>query len=217
MKTIFIFLLLLISYFLIKEPNMNFKQSLLKKLYPIIMLKGKWFPSANDLQVNALGKNPIASFYELTAIANNGDTIYFKDFIGKKVLLVNTASDCGYTGQYEELEALHRQEKDLVVIGFPANDFKEQEKLSDDRIASFCKINYGVSFLLMQKSVVIKGKDQHPVYQWLSQANLNGWCNQAPSWNFSKYLISEKGVLLQFASQNMSPRKAFTMDISRGN
>ncbi len=185
---------------------MTWRQSILKTIYPLIMLKGKLFPSAKDIQVNKENKAAVKSFYDLKAIASNVDTIAFSDFAGKKIMLINTASDCGFTAQYDELEKLHQQFKDkLVMIAFPANDFKDQEKADNAAIADFCKINYGISFLLMQKSSVIKGAAQNPVYQWLTQSQQNGWCDQQPTWNFSKYLVNEKGVLTHFFSQSISP------------
>ena len=122
------------------------------------------------------------------------------------MLLVNTASDCGYTGQYDELQKLYEEyQNKLIVIGFPANDFKEQEKGSDEEIAQFCKINYGVTFPLIKKSSVIKGNSQNEVYQWLSNKNLNGWNDQQPTWNFSKYLINEEGALTNYFAPFISP------------
>ena len=93
-----------------------------------------------------------------------------------------------------------------MVIGFPANDFKDQEKKSDADIAAFCKVNYGVSFQLMKKGQVIKGANQQSVYQWLTDPFKNGWCNKQPDWNFSKYLINENGVLDSYYSQWVSPK-----------
>ena len=125
---------------------------------------------------------------------------------GKKVLLVNTASNCGYTSQYSELQELYEKYKGkLEIIGFPANDFKEQEKGSDEEIAQFCKVNFGVSFPLMKKSVVIKSTDQNPVFKWLSDSTQNGWNQKEPSWNFSKYLVDEKGVLTNYFDPSVSP------------
>lgn len=205
-KTIIILALILIALFLIKRKDMTWRQSILKAIYPLIMLKGKLFPGAKDVQVNKDGKQPINSFYALKAVNNHGDTVDFSQFKGKKVLIVNTASDCGFTAQYDELEQLHQQYKDkLVMIAFPANDFKEQEKKDDAAIASFCKINYSISFPLMRKSHVIKGTEQNPVFEWLTNASQNGWCNQQPVWNFSKYVINEEGVLTHFFSQIISP------------
>jgi glutathione peroxidase len=120
--------------------------------------------------------------------------------------LVNTASNCGYTNQYEELQQLYEQYNNrLVILGFPSNDFKEQEKGNDDEIARFCKINYGVTFPLMKKSVVIKGAGQNPVFQWLSDAAQNGWNTKTPSWNFSKYLVNESGMLTHYFDPAISP------------
>lgn len=197
-----------IAAFLIKEPNMTWRQSLLKKAYPIIMFLGKLTgQSSKTMLNNDKSIRPIENFYELSAIKNNGDTLPFSELRGKKVLLVNTASDCGYTGQYEELEALHKKYGDrLVILGFPANDFKEQEKKSDEDIATFCKVNYGVTFQLMKKGQVIKGANQQPVYQWLTNPTKNGWCEKEPDWNFSKYLIDETGMLMAYYSQWVSPK-----------
>ena len=105
----------------------------------------------------------------------------------KKVLIVNTASDCGFTGQYEALEKLSKQyEGKLVVIGFPANDFKGQEKADEKNIASFCQKNYGVTFQMFDK-IIVKGENAHPLYKWLSTKELNGWNEETPNWNFCKY------------------------------
>ena len=185
---------------------MTWRQSILKFTYPLIMLKAKLFPHEKSIQVNDKHTNPLISFYDLNAIANNGTTIDFHQFKGKKVMIVNTASDCGFTGQYGELEKLHRQYKDkLVILGFPANDFKEQEKKEDAAIAEFCKINFGVTFQLMHKSHVIKAAEQNTVFDWLSHKEKNGWCDQQPVWNFSKYVVNEEGVLTHFFAQTVSP------------
>jgi glutathione peroxidase len=209
MRKLFLFLtVVIIVLFLIKRKDMTWRQSILRSVYPLIMLKGKLFPGSKDVQLNTGKITPPVSFYSLTAISNKGDTVHFNQFRGKKVLIVNTASDCGFTAQYDELEKLYQQYKDqLVILAFPANDFKEQEKKDDAAIAEFCKINYGVTFPLMQKSHVIKGPEQHPVFQWLTQRMQNGWCTQQPMWNFSKYIINEEGVLMGFYSQTISPGK----------
>ena len=122
-------------------------------------------------------------------------------------MLVNTASDCGYTGQYDDLQKLSEQYKDkLVVIGFPANDFKEQEKGTDEEIASFCKKNFGVSFPLMKKSRVIKGAGIKIKYlSGLPIRKKNGWNNQQPSWNFCKYIVDEEGRLTHFFGSTIEP------------
>jgi len=185
---------------------MTVRQYVLKVAYPIIMFIGKIFPSKNDFLQNYKNLRPNISFYDLKAVSIDGTEIDFSSFKGKKVMIVNTASDCGYTAQYNELEKLHQQQKDkLVIIGFPANDFKEQEKKDDTAIANFCKRNYGVNFLLAKKSRVIKGINQNNVFNWLSDSVKNGWCNQQPVWNFSKYLINENGMLTYFFSNKISP------------
>ncbi|HWI89719.1 MAG TPA: glutathione peroxidase [Flavisolibacter sp.] len=149
---------------------------------------------------------PKTSFFELSATLNNESQLGFDALKGKKVLIVNTASNCGYTNQYSELQELHKkfQEK-LVIIGFPSNDFKEQEKGSDEEIASFCQINFGVSFPLAKKSVVIKSTEQNKVFEWLTYKDLNGWNDQPPSWNFTKFLVNENGLLTHYFDPAVSP------------
>jgi glutathione peroxidase len=121
-------------------------------------------------------------------------------------MLVNTASDCGYTDQYEALQKLSEECKDrLVVIGFPANDFKQQEKGSDEEIAQFCKLNFGVTFPLMKKSVVKKDPQQNEVFKWLTDSTMNGWNNKPPSWNFAKYIVNEEGILTNYFGSSISP------------
>lgn len=177
----------------------------MRKAYPVIMkLTGALGINSKAL-TNKKTAGPATPFYTLGAVANNGQTISFEELKNKKVLLVNTASDCGYTGQYAELQQLHEQYPDLAILAFPANDFKEQEKAGDTAIAEFCKINYGVSFPLMQKSSVVKGGQQNPVFAWLSDATRNGWNNQQPQWNFSKYLVSKNGVLMHYFGPAVSP------------
>ena len=149
---------------------------------------------------------PTMSFYSLKAIANNGSIIDFNEFKNKKVLLVNTASACGYTPQYDDLQKLHEQYKNkLEVIGFPSNDFGEQEKASDEEIANFCKINFGVTFPLVKKSHVKKNAEQNEVFKWLTDKNKNGWNDQQPEWNFCKYLIDENGALLNYFAAGVQP------------
>jgi len=149
---------------------------------------------------------PPTPFHSLSLTLNNGKELSFEQLKGKKVLLVNTASNCGYTPQYAELQKLYEASKeDLEIIAIPANDFKEQEKGTDEEIASFCSINYGVSFPIAKKATVVKQPEQHPVFKWLSSKALNGWNEKEPSWNFSKYLINEDGVLTHYFEPAVSP------------
>ncbi len=181
---------------------MTIRQKLLKAFYPIVMALG-------GSKAKSFGKSdivPVVPFYSLKSMANNGTEFDFTQLKGKKVLLVNTASDCGFTNQYDQLQELHEKfQNKLVILGFPANDFKEQEKGTDEDIAQFCKINFGVTFPLMKKSSVIKGDQQNKVFKWLSDSTLNGWNNKQPSWNFSKYLIDENGNLIQYFDPGVSP------------
>ncbi|MFS8617601.1 MAG: glutathione peroxidase [Solitalea sp.] len=135
-----------------------------------------------------------------------GKEIDFSQFRGKKVLIVNTASECGFTPQYEGLEQLYQTygKQGLVVLGFPANNFGGQEPGSNQEIAAFCQKNYGVSFPMFEKSSV-KGDDKNPVYQWLTSKSANGWNEQEPTWNFCKYLIDEKGKLIAFFPSKVEP------------
>lgn len=208
-RFLFVVVLLLTSVFVyveivnIHSINMTFRQKLLKAIYPLVMWGSKKSITAQNADGAAI---PPVSFYSLNTKMNNGKELNFETLKGKKVLLVNTASDCGFTAQYEDLQKLYEQyNSKLVIIGFPANDFKEQEKGDDEAIASFCKINYGVSFPLASKSSVIKSADQNPVYQWLTDKSKNGWNEKAPSWNFSKYLVDENGVLLDYFEPGVSP------------
>ncbi|MCU0392664.1 MAG: glutathione peroxidase [Thermoflexibacter sp.] len=158
--------------------------------------------AANDM--NDAEKQKIYDFKIKTL--DGKKEIKLSEFKGKKMLLVNVASKCGYTPQYTELQQLHEQYGDKVVIlGFPCNDFMGQEPGSSEEIASFCKLNYGVTFQLFEKVSVKKGDAQHPLYKWLSSKDLNGWNEEAPGWNFSKYLISEKGELLKYYPSKVKP------------
>lgn len=145
------------------------------------------------------------SVYDFTMTSITGESIDFDSYKGKKLLIVNTASKCGYTPQYEDLQELHSQYGDKVVIlGFPANNFMGQEPGTNEEIASFCQSNYGVTFQMFEK-ISVKGSDMHPLYQWLSQKDKNGWNDQAPSWNFCKYLIDENGELVKFYASKINP------------
>lgn len=145
------------------------------------------------------------SIYDFKVKALDGSTIDFSDFKGKKILIVNTASKCGFTPQYEGLEALYEQYKDkLVIVGFPANNFMHQEPGSNDDIAEFCKKNYGVTFPMAEK-ISVKGKDMAPIYHWLTKKEYNNLEDSNVKWNFQKYLIDEEGKLIAIFSPKVKP------------
>jgi glutathione peroxidase len=185
---------------------MTGRQKILKAFYPILIAVTKLFGRKSTVLVNNKKSQPPQSVYDLTVQLNNGNTLPLQTYKGKKILLVNTASDCGYTNQYDDLQKLYQQfNNQLTIIGFPANDFKEQEKGNDEDIAQFCKINFGVTFPLAKKSVVIKSGEQNNIFKWLTDKKQNGWNDKMPSWNFSKYLINEQGVLTHYFDPSVSP------------
>jgi glutathione peroxidase len=181
---------------------MTGKQKFIKLIYPIFSSIAKVF----GVNAKAASSNQKAntSFYNLEVKLNNGTALPLSKYRGKKLLIVNTASDCGYTPQYDGLEGLYKQGK-IEIIAFPSNDFQEQEKGTDKDIEQFCKVNFGVTFSLATKSEVKKGSNQHPVFKWLSSATENGWNDAAPSWNFCKYLIDENGNLTHFFQSGVEP------------
>jgi glutathione peroxidase len=148
---------------------------------------------------------PLTSFYDIKAKTIDGQTIRMEKYSEKKILIVNVASKCGYTSQYKGLQELHKQHSpNLVVLGFPSNDFFWQEPGSNSEIEKFCKLNYGVTFQMFEK-IHVKGKNKHPLYEWLSESKLNGWNDVAPSWNFCKYLVDEKGQLIEYYNMKIEP------------
>ena len=151
-----------------------------------------------------IGKNKM-SFYDLTINSIDGKEMHMSDFKGKYVLCVNVASKCGYTPQYEDLEKLYEQyQGKLVIVGFPCNQFLGQEPGTSEEIVSFCQKNYGVTFSLTEK-IDVKGKNQHGVYQWLTQKSLNGVADGNVKWNFHKFLISPEGEWLAEFPSGVKP------------
>lgn len=146
------------------------------------------------------------SIYQFKVEDLSGETFDFSKLKGKKVLIVNTASKCGYTPQYEQLEAIYKEYKDkgFTVIGFPANNFNGQEPGTNEDIETFCKLNYGVSFPMMAK-ISVKGGDMSPIYQFLTQKDKNGVKDSEVKWNFQKYLIDEKGHLAEVYYSKTKP------------
>jgi len=162
--------------------------------------------TACQAQTNTETPNTEASsIYQFKVPDLEGGTIDFASFKGKKILVVNTASKCGYTPQYKDLEALYEKYKDkLVIVGFPANNFKEQEPGSNEDIKAFCTKNYGVTFPMAEK-ISVKGKDMAPIYQWLTQKEKNGVLDAQITWNFNKFLLDENGKLITWFPSNVTP------------
>lgn len=158
----------------------------------------KYAPSVSiDVKSNDM------NIYDFEMPGLMGDTIRFSEFKGKKIMIVNTASKCGLTPQYAQLEEFNKNFSDKVqIIGFPANNFMGQEPGKDEEIAQFCEVNYGVTFPMGSK-ISVKGKDMHPLYQWLTQKEKNGRLDSDVQWNFQKFLIDETGELQAVFSPKM--------------
>ena len=155
----------------------------------------------DDVGLNSYGED----FYNLTAKSIDGEIINFSQYKGKKILIVNVASKCGYTPQYEDLQVLHNKYSDKVtILAFPSNNFGFQEPGSNDEIIEFCESKYGIEFQIFEKTDV-RGKTSHPVYKWLSSSERNGWNDKSPRWNFFKYLVSKNGKLEGVYSSSINP------------
>ncbi|UJP63465.1 glutathione peroxidase [Mongoliitalea daihaiensis] len=153
------------------------------------------------------------SIYDFKMKDINGDEVDFSQFKGQKLLLVNVASKCGYTPQYEDLQKLHEQYGEQVtIIGFPANNFGGQEPGTNEQIKEFCSSKFGVTFTMMDK-ISVKGADKHPLYRWLSDKDMNGWNDKEPSWNFCKYFIDENGELVKFFPSSVKPTDQQIVDL----
>ncbi|MCC6700010.1 MAG: glutathione peroxidase [Fluviicola sp.] len=148
----------------------------------------------------------VQTIYQFKVTDIDGKEFDFASLKGKKIMIVNTASKCGLTPQYEKLEALYKtyKDKNFVIVGFPSNDFLSQEPGTDEEISAFCQKNYGVTFPMMSK-ISVKGKEMHPVYQFLTTKSLNGLEDNKVQWNFQKYLIDEKGILVKVIPPGTQP------------
>jgi glutathione peroxidase len=168
------------------------------------------FPSCknqyNSSEVNTSLNSSRANIYNFKVNTLTGNEFDFSSLKGKKIMIVNTASKCGLTPQYKGLQELFTKYKDknFVIIGFPANDFMKQEPGNAKEIATFCEINYGVTFPMMEK-IEVTGKNKHPLYQFLNQKAQNGISDNEVSWNFQKYLINENGQLDQVIAPRTQP------------
>jgi len=193
-------------YFKVKTDRVLCTANLkiMKRILSITIAFAAFIFGANIAYSQSPVKPPV-DFYSLSFKTIDGVDFKFDQLKNKKVLIVNTASKCGYTPQYKELEALSSQYKgQLVVIGFPSNDFGAQEPGSNAEIKNFCESNYGITFLLMEKSSV-KGGQKNSVFKWLTEKSKNGWNEVEPSWNFNKYLIDENGRLIAHFPSKITP------------
>jgi len=154
----------------------------------------------------AMNTSTASSFHDFVVSDLSGQEFAFSQLKGKRVLVVNTASKCGYTPQYEGLQALYDQygSDKFVIVGFPCNQFMNQEPGSNEDIAEFCQKNYGVSFPMMDK-IDVKGDNQHPVYAWLTDKEMNGVDDASVSWNFNKFLIDENGNWVAYYGSRTKP------------
>ncbi len=162
-------------------------------------------PSSQSEFHEAYNPTMESSLYDFKLKDINGKDVDFSDYKGKKLLIVNVASKCGYTKQYEQLQELYAEHGDkITILGFPANNFGGQEPGSNEEIKDFCESKFGVTFPMFEK-ISVKGFDKHPLYRWLTDASQNGWNNEEPSWNFCKYFINEKGELVKFFPSSVNP------------
>lgn len=178
-------------------------------LYAVLSFFGCKQVKSKPENINMSDKSTFYQFLEANPNAKvksiDGVEYDYAQLKGKKVLIVNTASECGYTPQYEDLEKLYQGYKDkLIILGFPANNFGGQEPGTNEEIKEFCKSKFNVTFQMFEKISVL-GDDMAPLYKWLTSKDLNGWNDQQPKWNFNKYLIDEDGNLLKYYSSAVKP------------
>lgn len=170
----------------------------------IVMASFILMSSFNNSNDNSLVKEK-NSIHQFKVEALDGSTIDFSKFKGKKILVVNTASKCGFTPQYESLEKLYEKYGDkLVIVGFPANNFAQQEPGTNSEIKEFCKKNYGVTFPMAAK-ISVKGDDIAPIYKWLTHKEENGVLDAEITWNFNKFLLDENGILIAKFDSKVTP------------
>jgi glutathione peroxidase len=186
---------LIIITFLILGGMAFFNKNLIKNIFS----KKQTILSSNNSMILK------GSFYDFTVNDLSGKPVSLKEYKGKTVVLINVASKCGFTPQYADWQKFHEKYGDkIAVLGFPANNFMSQEPGSSEEIAEFCQKNYGVTFRMFEK-IEVSGKDKAPLYNWLSNKDLNGWNDKEPSWNFCKYLINKDGKLTHFFESKITP------------
>lgn len=156
--------------------------------------------------INMTTSDSTRTLYHITVNSLEGEPVKLEQYKGKKIIILNVASKCGYTPQYADWQKFYEGNKDkVVVLGFPCNEFMSQEPGSSEVIAEFCQKNYGVTFPMFEKTNVKKGEGQFPLYRWLTDPAQNGWNSEEPSWNFCKYVINEKGELTHFFASKVTP------------
>ncbi len=175
-------------------------------LFVVMSCSSRTKKSSSDAETQALNQSVPENFYDLEFKSLDGENIMkMNSFKGKKILIVNVASKCGYTYQYEGFQKLHEEYGSQVqIIGFPCNQFLFQEPGNSDEIREFCDKNYGVTFPLSEK-IDVKGEDQHPVYTWLTSERFNKKADYSITWNFNKFLISENGELMAYFGTKTEP------------
>ena len=173
--------------------------------FSALFLSGSMLPHSNKFICVGKTKIQTRSIYDFKVLGLSGDTIDFANFKGKKILIVNTASKCGFTAQYKQLEELYEKYKDkLIIVGFPANNFFSQEPGSNETIKELCTKNYGVSFPMAAK-ISVKGKNIAPIYQWLCYKEENGVMDAKITWNFNKFLLNEQGQIIAKFNSRVTP------------
>lgn len=192
----------------------------MKKLLIFIVAVGLCLPLGEGYAHMVLTENVTnmpEGFYDFEVEAIDGSSFDLHQLRGKRVLVVNTASECGFTPQYAQLQELYEQYKDqdFVIIGFPANNFGGQEPGSNAEIATFCEKNYGVTFPMMEK-ISVKGADVHPLFRWLTQKSLNGVSDTEVTWNFNKFLIDEEGNWVGHYDSKVEPLDDRIVDFADG-
>ncbi|MBS1534797.1 MAG: glutathione peroxidase [Bacteroidetes bacterium] len=179
----------------------------LSLLFCLMLTTNFWAQKKNPTSKKATMESQTIYSFKVNDLS--GKTFDFSSLKGKKIMVVNTASKCGLTPQYKDLEALYKKYKSqgLVIVGFPANNFASQEPGTNAEISQFCELNYGVTFPMMSK-ISVKGSDMHPIYQFLTQKAKNGYKDSEVEWNFQKYLIDEKGHLVKVVAPQTLPTDA---------
>ena len=191
-----------------EDYNKNFKSHILKSvgLKNVQILE---YVNHNQYSLAEVYNSGITeSIYDIALEGIDGKPLDLSQYKGKKILFVNVASECGFTGQYDGLQELYENYKNkLVIIGLPCNQFGGQEPGSEQEIQSFCRANYGVEFPMTEK-IEVKGPGQHPLYQWLTQKAKNGSQDSSVKWNFQKYLVDEQGRLVDFFYSITKPNRS---------